>query len=319
MTSGRGLQKYSADLIKMKSFIRCRDVLLCTLVITSSFSRTFSDMQDQYYTGDSTNSMNLRQTTAENIAQLKKKMRTVKVTEYMHIPKCGTLIYRNVCEKKGMLTCLDKTMLLNRKCGLIGEHCDWLSKYTCYKKFNRRRVDGLYFFTLIRDPVSRVRSHYSYFRSSACRNNRPKGSGWSTSLCSKVGNYTAWLLDESNWTHNLVTRMLYGRKVSGNACRISEVKEYRFWKHEFRRHQYLENDNMIGQINTSPYVLEKAKNNLRKYFLLWGPQSEMQEFFCVLRQLLGKKKTLNINNFIKGRKTSYPKNISDSDLFILRY
>ena len=145
---------------------------------------------------------NLNKTSIDNLLLRKRRIRDVKVTEYMHIPKCGTLIYRNVCEGKKMLSCLNKTTLLNRKCGLIGEHCDWLSKYTCHKRYNRKKTKDLVFFTLLRDPVSRVRSYYAYFRSSACRSDRPKGSGWSKNLCSKVGNYSEWLLDESNWAHN---------------------------------------------------------------------------------------------------------------------
>ena len=236
----------------------------------------------------------------------------------MHIPKCGTLIYRNICEgKNAILSCLDKTTLLNRKCGLIGEHCDWMSKYTCHKKYNRGKTKDLLFFTLLRDPVSRVRSYYTYFRRSACRNDQPKGSGWSKNLCSKVGNYTAWLLDDSNWAHNLMTRMLYGRKVSGNSCRISEIKEHYFWKREFRRHRYPgnRNGNMIAKINNSPHILEEAKHNLNEHFFLWGPQSELEVFFCILGQLLGKRKKWKINNIIKGRKTSYSKGNSDADMY----
>ncbi|CAL6334515.1 unnamed protein product [Bathycoccus prasinos] len=111
--------------------------------------------------------------------------------------------------------------------------------------------------------------------------------------------------------------MLYGRKVSGNSCRISEKKEAYFWKREFHRQQYphIRNGNTIVEINRSPHILEEAKRNLIEHFLLWGPQSEIEEFFCILGQLLGKRKKWRINNIIKGRKTSYSKAILESDLY----
>ena len=247
-----------------------------------------------------------------SFARIKKRLQHTKIIEYMHIPKCGTLIYRNVCESK-KLNCLDKTTLLNRKCGLIGEHCDWLSKYNCYKKYSKSKGSDLLFFTLLRDPVSRVRSYYSYFKAASCRAGRPKGSGWSKSLCDNANNYTAWLLDGTNWSHNLMTRMLYGRKMIGNSCRISERRESIFWKYVIRkqqRHLVLQtsSENMIiEKINRSTWILDEAKNNLFKYFLLWGPQSEIETFFCVLQQMLGKKVTWNIAEIIKGRKTQYSK------------
>lgn len=302
-------------------YASCRKASLWVLVIMYGTSSTLSgkhEIKPHYHDliNDNDNSK-VTLSASGIISLLKKKVRAVKVTEYMHIPKCGTLIYRNVCEKKGMLTCLEKTVLLNRKCGLIGEHCDWLSKYNCHRKYERKKTGGLYFFTLLREPVSRIRSYYSYFRTSACRSGRPKGSGWSKGMCSKADNYTAWLLDDNNWAHNLMTRMLYGRKVHGNGCRIPERKEHNFWRHELRQEQYLGNrrGSMIGKINISPHVLKRARTNLIEHFLLWAPQSEMEEFFCVLRQLLGRRNTWQINMVIKGRKTSYSKTPSESALY----
>ncbi|CAL6326032.1 unnamed protein product [Bathycoccus prasinos] len=272
-------------------YASCRKASLWVLVIMYSTSSTLSGkhkIKPHYheFINDNDNSK-VTLSASGIISLLKKKVRAVKVTEYMHIPKCGTLIYRNVCEKKGMLTCLEKTVLLNRKCGLIGEHCDWLSKYNCHRK------------------------------TSACRSGRPKGSGWSKGMCSKADNYTAWLLDDNNWAHNLMTRMLYGRKVHGNGCRIPERKEHNFWRHELRQEQYLGNrrGSMIEKINISPHVLKRARTNLIEHFLLWAPQSEMEEFFCVLRQLLGRRNTWQINMVIKGRKTSYSKTPSESALY----
>ena len=151
-------------------------------------------------------------------------LQSSKFIEYSHIPKCGTAS-RKICDQ-GQLPCLPLLQL--RKCGHHGEDCDWLAKYNCVGK-----KEKFTFYTLLREPLSRVRSHYNYFYPGACRNGKPLGQPagqfWTKSMCENEHNFTAWLLTPDNWVHNRMTRMAHGRKGSGNLCRITPREEKKFW------------------------------------------------------------------------------------------
>jgi hypothetical protein len=57
-------------------------------------------------------------------------------------------------------------------------------------------------------------------------------------------------------------------------------------------------------INDSEQILEKAKANMEKYFVLWGDAFELKNFFCILRYLgRNKSRKLNPDRITKPRKS----------------
>ncbi len=59
-----------------------------------------------------------------------------------------------------------------------------------------------------------------------------------------------------------------------------------------------------GKINESREILEKAKFNLMKHFVLLGDTFEIESFFCILKNLAkGKAKKLNPSKITKPTKS----------------
>ena len=236
--------------------------------------------------------------------------------EYMHIPKCGT-VSRKICDR-GQLPCIPLPRL--RKCGFYGEHCDWLAKYTCVQKHAR-----VTFYTLFREPVSRVRSHYNYFYPGACRDGRPTGQPagqfWTKSMCKNAHNFTAWVLTPDNWVHNRMTRMVHGRMGPGNLCRINPYLEKKFWVSTLNngRNSFSKQDftKIPLKINDSQEILEKAKLNLVNHFVLWGDTYELRIFFCILKHLArNKARKLNPLTITKSRKSRPRKELPQEKLLV---
>jgi hypothetical protein len=123
-------------------------------------------------------------------------------------------------------------------------------------------------------------------------------------MCENEHNFTAWLLTPDNWVHNRMTRMLHGRKGRGNLCRISPRNEKKFWSSVLKLKYSSGMLHIPDAINDSEQILEKAKANMEKYFVLWGDAFELKNFFCILRYLgRNKSRKLNPDRITKPRKS----------------
>lgn len=211
-----------------------------------------------------------------------------RYVEYMHVPKCGTL-KRSVCDSappRG-LPCLPKTELLNRKCGLTGEHCDWTAKHSCAVGKTPGKRIRLSFWTLLRDPVSRVRSEYNYFYAGR-QNGRL--------------NLTDWVSLPNNWSHNRMARMLHGVRTRPRTCKIASLAEARFWSRTLKVPQV-----SPKTLNLFPVIAEIAKQNLAKHFFMWGLTKDAARAFCLLKLRLGPRiSKLTFDNFLKPRPSKTP-------------
>lgn len=81
-----------------------------------------------------------------------------------------------------------------------------------------------------------------------------------------------------------------------------------FWESVLKRYKRRHIQEVFGaipdEINSTPEILEKAKFNLMKNFVLWGDTFEIERFFCILKNLAkNKAKKLKAAKVTKPRKS----------------